>query len=300
MKEVTRTKDTSKGGPGEKTTSEFRLALRQLRKDKTSMFGLGVITVMIFLAIFSPYLTLYDPTEQNFDIALSPPSGTHPLGTDSLGRDMLSRVISGARVSIFVGIVSCAISMSIGVPMGIVAGYGGSKADNIISRIIDGIMAFPPLLLAIALMAVLGASMTNVMMALGFTISTHYARLTRGVTLKAKEQTYVMAAKTIGLKEYQIVLKHILPNIIAPIIIQTTVTFAYAIIAEASLSFLGLGVKPPTPSWGLDLSDARKYVLEAPWLPLFPGFAIFIAVLGVNMFGDGLNSALNPRERRRL
>jgi len=297
---VTKTKNTSRAGPEEKSASEFRLAVRQLKKDKMSMFGLSVIVGMVFLAIFSQYLIPYDPTEQNFDIALANPSWDHPFGTDSLGRDMLSRVITGARISIVVGIISCAIAMSIGVPMGIAAGYGGPKVDNVISRIIDGIMAFPPLLLAIALMAVLGASMTNVMMALGFTISTHYARLTRGVTLKVKEQTYVMAAKTIGLKEYQIVLKHILPNIIAPIIIQTTVTFAYAIIAEASLSFLGLGVKPPTPSWGLDLSDARKYVLEAPWLPLFPGFAIFIAVLGVNMFGDGLNSALNPRERRRL
>lgn len=295
-----KTKNTSRAGPEEKSASEFRLAVRQLKKDKMSMFGLSVIVGMVFLAIFSQYLVPYDPTVQNFDIALAHPSWDHPFGTDSLGRDMLSRVVTGARVSIVVGIISCAIAMSIGVPMGIVAGYGGPKVDNVISRIIDGIMAFPPLLLAIALMAVLGASMTNVMMALGFTISTHYARLTRGVTLKVKEQTYVIAAKTIGLKEYQIVLKHILPNIIAPIIIQTTVTFAYAIIAEASLSFLGLGVKPPTPSWGLDLSDARKYVLEAPWLPLFPGFAIFIAVLGVNMFGDGLNSALNPRERRRL
>lgn len=300
MKRVLLMSDKSTKSREEKTISELQLALRQLRRDKMSMFGLSAIIGMMFLAVFSPYIAPYDPTLQNFDIALSKPSSTHPFGTDSLGRDVLSRVIYGARVSMLVGTISCAIAMSIGVSMGLAAGYCGPKVDNLISRIIDGIMAFPPLLLAIALMAVLGASMTNVMMALGFTISTHYARLTRGVTLKVKEQTYVLAAKTAGLKGYQNVLRHILPNIVAPIIIQTTVTFAYAIIAEASLSFLGLGVKPPTPSWGVDLSDARRYVLEAPWLPVFPGLAIFIAVLGVNMFGDGLNSALNPRERRRL
>ncbi len=292
--------DTLSKSPKEETISELQLALRQLRKDKMSLFGLSVIAAMIFLAVFSPYLAPYDPTVQNFPIALSKPSSAHFFGTDSLGRDVFSRVICGAQVSILVGIISCGIAMSIGVTMGLAAGYCGSTVDNLISRIIDGIMAFPPLLLAIALMAVLGASMTNVMIALGLTISTHYARLTRGVTLKVKEQTYVLAAKTIGLKGHRIILKHILPNIIAPIIIQTTVTFAYAIIAEASLSFLGLGVKPPTPSWGLDLSDARRYVLEAPWLPVFPGAAIFIAVLAVNMLGDGLNAALNPRERRRL
>ncbi len=284
----------------EKTISELQLALRQLRRDKMAMFGLASVALMMFLAVFSSYLAPYDPTEQNFGIALSKPSALHPFGTDSLGRDVLSRVMWGAQVSMLVGMISCGIAMSIGVPMGIIAGYCGPKADNLISRIIDGIMAFPPLLLAIALMAVLGASTTNVMMALGLTISTHYARLTRGVTLKTKEQTYVLAARTIGLRGHQIVLRHILPNIVAPIIIQTTVTFAYAIIAEASLSFLGLGVKPPTPSWGVDLSDARRYVLEAPWLPMFPGFAVFFAVLGINMFGDALNSALNPRERRRL
>ncbi len=291
---------TSETPPEEKTISEFRLALRQLKRDKMGMFGLTIVVGMVFLAFFSPYLAPHDPAEQDFSIALSPPSGTHPFGTDSLGRDVISRVMWGARVSVMVGIVSCGIAMSIGVPMGVAAGYGGSKIDTIISRIIDGIMAFPPLLLAIALMAVIGPSMTNVMMALGFTISTHYARLTRGVTLKVKEETFVMAARTMGLRGYQIVLRHILPNIVAPILIQTSVTFAYAIIAEASLSFLGLGVRPPTPSWGMDLSDARKFVLDVPLLPLFPGLAIFLAVLGVNMLGDGLNSALNPRERRRL
>lgn len=284
----------------EKSASEFRLAFRQLKRDKMSLFGVTIIIGMIFLAIFCPYLAPYDPATQDLTDMVSPPSSIHLLGTDSLGRDVLSRVLWGARVSVIVGIISCGIAMFIGVPLGVLAGYGGPKIDNIVSRIIDGIMAFPPLLLAIALMAVLGPSMTNVMMALGFTISTHYARLIRGETLKVKEETFVMAAKTMGLRGDQIVLRHILPNIIAPIIIQTSVTFAYAIIAEASLSFLGLGVRPPTPSWGLDLSDASKYALTTPWLPFFPGAAIFLAVLGTNMFGDGLKSALNPRERRRL
>lgn len=280
--------------------SEFRLALRQLKKDRMSLVGLIIIAGMIFLAIFSPYLVPYDPAEQDLNNALESPSAAHPFGTDSFGRDVLSRVLNGARVSVIVGIVSCGIAILIGVPLGILAGYGGSKVDNLISRIIDGIMAFPPLLLAIVLMAVLGPSMINVMMALGVTISTHFARLTRGETLKVKEESFIMAARTMGLKSHQIVFRHILPNIVAPLIVQTSVTFAYAIIAEASLSFLGLGVQPPTPSWGLDLSDARKYVLTDPWLAMFPGIAIFLAVFGVNMFGDGLNSALNPRERRRL
>lgn len=283
-----------------KTVSEFQLALRQLKENKMAMFGLIVIVGMIFIAVFSQYIATSDPTEINFDIALSSPSREHLFGTDSLGRDLFSRVVYGSRVSITVGILSCGLAMIIGVPLGLIAGFGGPKIDNIFSRIIDGIMAFPPLLLAIAIMAVLGASLTNVILTLGFTISAHYARLTRGETLKVKEQNYVLAAKLMGLRDYQIILHHILPNIIAPIIIQTTVTFAYAIVAEASLSFLGLGVKPPTPSWGLDLSDARRYVLDAPFLPLFPGIAISLTVLAINMFGDGLNSALNPKERRRL
>lgn len=284
----------------EKTASEFRLALRQLKMDKLALFGLIIIIGMIFIAIFCPYLAPYDPNVQDLTNMVSPPSLEHLFGTDSFGRDVLSRVLWGAQVSVFVGIISSGLALIIGVPLGVLAGNGGPKVDNIISRIIDGIMAFPPLLLAIAMMAVLGSSMTNVMIALGFTISTHYARLTRGETLKVKEEAFVIAAKTMGLRSYQVVLRHILPNIIAPIIIQTSVTFAYAIIAEASLSFLGLGVRPPTPSWGLDLSDARKYALTDPWLPIFPGIAIFLAVLGTNMFGDGLKSALNPRERRRL
>ena len=283
-----------------KAISEFRLALRQLKKDKLSLVGLTIIIGMIFLAIFSPLLIPYDPAKQDLNNTLDSPSVVHPFGTDSFGRDVLSRVLSGARVSVIVGIVSCGIAILIGVPLGILAGFGGSKVDNLISRIIDGLMAFPPLLLAIVLMAVLGPSMINVMIALGFTISTHFARLTRGETLKVKEESYIMAARTMGLRSYQIVFKHIIPNIIAPLIVQTSVTFAYAIIAEASLSFLGLGVQPPTPSWGLDLSDARRYVLTDPWLAMFPGIAIFLVVFGVNMFGDGLNSALNPRERRRL
>ncbi|MCW3997032.1 MAG: ABC transporter permease [Candidatus Bathyarchaeota archaeon] len=283
-----------------KAISELRLALRQLKKDRMSLIGLMIIVGMIFLAIFSPFLIPYDPAEQDLNNALEPPSVAHLFGTDSFGRDVLSRVLSGARVSVIVGIVSCGIAILIGVPLGILAGYGGSKVDNLISRIIDGIMAFPPLLLAIVLMAVLGPSMINVMIALGFTISTHFARLARGETLKVKEESYIMAARTMGLRSHQIIIKHIIPNIIAPLIVQTSVTFAYAIIAEASLSFLGLGVQPPTPSWGLDLSDARRYVLTDPWLAMFPGIAIFLAVFGVNMFGDGLNSALNPRERRRL
>ncbi len=283
-----------------KTISEFRLALRQLKKDRMALVGLIIIAGMIFLAIFSPYIVPYNPTKMDLNNMLESPSVAHPFGTDSFGRDVLSRVLSGARVSVVVGIVSCGIAMLIGVPLGILAGYGGPKVDNLISRIIDGVMAFPPLLLAIVLMAVLGPSMINVMMALGVTISTHFARLARGETLKVKEESFIMAARTMGLKSHQIVFRHILPNIMAPLIVQASVTFAYAIIAEASLSFLGLGVQPPTSSWGLDLSDARKYVLTDPWLAMFPGISIFLAVFGVNVFGDGLNSALNPRERRRL
>jgi peptide/nickel transport system permease protein len=283
-----------------KAISEFRLAIRQLKRDKMALVGLIIIIGMIFLAIFSPFIVPYDPAVQNLKNILDPPSASHLFGTDSFGRDVFSRVLNGARVSVIVGIVYCVIAILIGVPLGILAGFGGSKVDNLISRIIDGIMAFPPLLLAIVLMAVLGPSMINVMIALGFTISTHFARLTRGETLKVKEESYIMAARTMGLRNHQIVFKHIIPNIVAPLIVQTSVTFAYAIIAEASLSFLGLGVQPPTPSWGLDLSDARRYVLTDPWLAMFPGIAIFLGVFGVNMFGDGLNSALNPRERRRL
>jgi peptide/nickel transport system permease protein len=224
-----------------------------------------------------------------------PPSLPHPFGTDEIGRDVLARVIWGARASLFAGLVSVSLALAAGVPIGLVSGYLGGVVDGALMRAIDAMLAIPFLILAIALAAFLGPSLTNAMIAIGISQTPIFARLTRGQVLAVKHEEYVEAARAVGNPHYRIVLRHILPNIVPPLLVQATLAAAAAIIAEASLSFLGLGEQPPDPSWGSMLNTAKNFISQAPWMALWPGLAIFTLVLSLNLFGDGLRDALDPR-----
>jgi peptide/nickel transport system permease protein len=226
---------------------------------------------------------------------LQPPSFKHFLGTDILGRDVFSRIIYGSRISVYVGVVSMLIATIIGIPLGLMSGYYGRWFDQTVMRIMDIMLAFPVFLLAIMIMAVLGASATNVCVALGIVYIPRYARIVRGSVLSIRENEYIDAVKALGIKEWRIFIFHILPNCLAPVLVMTTISLGVAIIAEASLSFLGMGTQPPTPSWGGDLRDAISIMEISPWLAVFPGMAILVTVLGINMLGDGLRDAIDPR-----
>jgi peptide/nickel transport system permease protein len=275
----------------------LRQAWRRLRARHSAMFGLVVIILLVLIAIFAPMLAPYDPAQQVWTAVRKPPSWAHWLGTDESGRDLLSRVIFGARASLLAGVVSVGIAFSIGVPLGLIAGYRGGFVDAFISRIIDALLACPFLILAIALAAFLGPSLTNAMIAIGITSMPAFARLTRGQVMAVKVEDYVEAARAVGNSDLRIGLKHIVPNILPALLVQTTLSIAAAIIAEASLSFLGLGQQPPAPSWGSMLNTAQRFLTNAPWLALWPGLAIFFAVLSFNLFGDGLRDAIDPKER---
>jgi peptide/nickel transport system permease protein len=225
------------------------------------------------------------------------PSWEHWLGTDEVGRDVLSRIIWGARASLSAGLVSVGIALGIGVPLGLLAGYAGGWIDSVLSRIVDAMLAVPFLILAIALAAFLGPSLTNAMIAIGVTATPIFVRLTRGQTLAAKVEDYVEAARAVGNPHWRIALRHVLPNIVPPLLVQASLAIAGAIIAEAALSFLGLGQQPPSPSWGSMLNSAQRFIAQAPWMAFWPGFAIFFAVLSFNLLGDGLRDALDPRHK---
>jgi len=238
---------------------------------------------------------LSDPTAQDTSRALTPPSAQYPLGSDSFGRDVLSRVVHGARISLLVGTCSIALALLAGVPIGLVSGYYTGIVDAVLMRAMDGLLSFPPILLAIAMMAALGPDVRNVILTLGIVYMPVFARLARASTLTVREEDYVKAAVTLGARHLRVMWSHILPNVAGPIIVQASASFSMAIIAEATLSFLGLGSSPPTPSWGLDLSDGRRYLEGAPWLVMAPAMAMTISVLGVNFLGDGIREALDPR-----
>jgi peptide/nickel transport system permease protein len=242
-------------------------------------------------------LAPYDPIQQSWSTIRKPPSQLHWFGTDESGRDLLSRVIFGARASLLAGVVSISIALGLGVPVGLLAGYGGKWTDALISRITDAMLACPFLILAIALAAFLGPSLQNAMIAIGVTATPIFVRLTRGQVLAVKVEDYVEAARAVGNPPTRIALKHILPNILPALIVQATISVATAIIAEASLSFLGLGQQPPAPSWGSMLNTAQRFLTNAPWMAIWPGLAIFLIVLSFNMVGDGLRDALDPKER---
>ncbi|MBO8155901.1 MAG: ABC transporter permease [Bacillaceae bacterium] len=278
-----------------KSSSLWLDSMSRLLKSKTSVIGLLIILTLIFTAIFAPYVATHDPTEQDIFNRYAAPSSDHWLGTDELGRDIYSRIVYGSRISIQIGVIAVGISMVIGVLLGIVAGYFGRWIDNIIMRFIDILMAFPSILLAIALVAVLGPSLTNAMIAVGIVGVPHFARIVRSTVLSIKETEYIEAARASGVRNGEILFRHILPNSMAPIIVQATLSIGTAILDAAGLSFLGLGAQPPKPEWGAMLSDGQAALQTAPWVIMFPGLAILIVVLGFNLFGDGLRDALDPR-----
>jgi len=269
--------------------------LRRLARRGGAMFGLAVVLFFLLIAALAPWIAPYDPLATSWTALRLAPSATYPFGTDEIGRDVLSRVIWGARASILAGLVSVSISVSLGVPIGMLAGYLGRWVDALISRITDAMLACPFLILAIALAAFLGPSLTNAMIAIGISATPVFIRLTRAQVLAAKAEDYVEAARALGNPHLRIALRHILPNIVAPLIVQATLAIAAAVIAEASLSFLGLGQQPPAPSWGSMLNTARSYVDQAPWMAVWPGLSIFLLVLSFNLLGDGLRDALDPR-----
>jgi peptide/nickel transport system permease protein len=272
-------------------------AWRRLLKRKSAVLGLAIIVLFVLIAIFAPLIAPYDPTQQSWTSIRKPPSLQHWFGTDESGRDLFARVIFGARASLLAGVVSISIALSLGVPVGLLAGYGGKWTDALISRITDAMLACPFLILAIALAAFLGPSLQNAMIAIGVTATPIFVRLTRGQVMSVKVEDYVEAARAVGNPPVRIAVKHILPNILPSLIVQATISIATAIIAEASLSFLGLGQQPPAPSWGSMLNTAQRFLTNAPWMAVWPGLAIFLAVLSFNILGDGLRDALDPKER---
>jgi len=275
----------------------WRRAVRRLVKRRGAMLGAVVVLFFVLVAVAAPLIAPYDPVATSWSAVRKPPSPEHWLGTDEIGRDVLSRVIFGARASLLAGVISVCISLACGVPIGLVSGYVGGFLDGLLMRITDALLACPFLILAIALAAFLGPSLTNAMIAIGVSAMPAFIRLTRAQVLNAKVEDYVEAARALGNPHRRIVLRHILPNILAPIMVQATLAIAAAIIAEASLSFLGLGQQPPAPSWGSMLNTAKNFLEQAPWMAMWPGAAIFAVVLAFNLFGDGLRDALDPRHR---
>ncbi|MCZ8259034.1 MAG: ABC transporter permease [Beijerinckiaceae bacterium] len=272
-------------------------AWRRLRARKAAMFGLVVILALVFIAIFAPLIAPFDPTRQSWAAVRKAPSALHWFGTDEVGRDLLSRIIYGTRASLAAGVISVGIAVALGVPLGLLAGYGPRWIDTILSRITDAMLASPFLILAIALAAFLGPSLTNAMIAIGITATPIFIRLTRGQVLAVKVEDYVESARAVGNPRWRIAVKHILPNVMPQLLVQITLTIAMAVIAEASLSFLGLGQQPPAPSWGSMLNSAQRFLTNAPWMAIWPGLAIFVTVLSFNLLGDGLRDAFDPRER---
>ena len=268
-----------------------------LLRDRRALVGAVFLATLAVAAVLAPLIAPYDPNAMEY-MMLEAPSPAHPLGVDDLGRDLLSRIIHGARVSLFVGLITVAVALVLGVAMGVVAGYYRGWADTLIMRYIDLQWAFPNILIAVYLVAVFGTGLANVMVAISLAYLDDFARVARGMTLSVKEEQYVTAARAVGCSDWRIMLRHIVPNITAPVIVLATVSVSNAILAEAVLSFLGLGVSADTPTWGLILSEARSFISRAWWLGIFPGLAIMLTVLSINFLGDALRDVLDVRESR--
>ncbi|RMF77956.1 MAG: ABC transporter permease [Chloroflexi bacterium] len=273
-----------------------------LLRDKRATAGLIILCVIIFGAVFAPFITPYDPQSQDYAFLEGPSikgingaERTHILGTDDLGRDLFTRILYGTRISLLVGVATVSISMVLGVTMGLVAGYYGGWIDTILMRYIDLQWAFPNFIIAVYLVAVFGTGLTNVIVAISLAFLDDFARIARSMVLQIREEEYVMAAQSVGATNNWIILRHVLPNAIAPVIVQATLSVSYAILGEAGLSFLGLGVKPTTPTWGLIVNSARTFISRAWWLGIFPGMAIMITVLSINFLGDALRDILDVR-----
>ena len=282
---------------GPAAESPMARAWRRLRRRKGAVLGLCVIALFALAAIFAPLIAPYDPIAQGWTSVRQAPSWTHIFGTDDVGRDVLTRVIYGTRASLFAGVISVGIALSIGIPLGLIAGYRGGFIDALLSRITDAMLACPFIILAIALAAFLGPSLGNAMIAIGIATTPIFIRLTRGQVMAVKVEEYIEAARVVGNPRWRIALVHILPNVLPALLVQATLSIAAAIIAEAALSFLGLGQQPPLPSWGSMLNAAQRFLTTAPWMAIWPGLAIFLSVLSFNLVGDGLRDALDPRER---
>lgn len=276
---------------------ETRLMLARLGRHRSAMIGLALVVLFVAVAILAPLISPYDPIATSWSAIRVAPSAAHWMGTDEIGRDEMSRVIFGARASLLAGVVSVLLAAAIGVPTGLLAGFAGGWIDALLSRLVDAMLAIPFLVLAIALAAVLGPNLRNAMIAIGITTAPIFMRVARGSTLDVMTHDYIEAARAVGNPAWRIAVRHVLPNIFPPILVQATLSIATSIIAEASLSFLGLGEQPPTAAWGAMLNAAQQFLTLAPWLAIFPGVAIFLTVLGFNLLGDGLRDALDPRQR---
>jgi peptide/nickel transport system permease protein len=280
------------GGP--QRTAEGSRFLRRIRAEKKAFLGLIFVVLLGIVALTGPWLAPHSPDATRFDL-LAAPSRAHPMGTDSFGRDLFSRVILGTRVSFTVGIIGALVSMTVGVTLGLLAGYYLGWIDMLIMRIVDLIWAFPAIILAMAIVAVYGAGMRNVILAIGLANIVAFSRIVRGQVLSLREADFTLAARAIGVRDWRIMLRHLLPNVAAPIIVQTTLTVGFGILTETGLTFLGLGVSPTTPTWGQALNESRNFMQQAWWLAVFPGIAIGFTVLSLNLFGDGLRDALDVR-----
>jgi len=283
---------------GPQQSSLFRDAIRRLKRNRMAIVGLVIISAFILCAALAPWIAPHDPTDDSLPHALQGPSPANPLGRDELGRDVLSRILHGARVSLSIGLISVAIGALIGIPVGAISGYYGGKTDLIVQRLIDIMLAFPGILLAIVIVSTLGVGLRNVMIAVGIVSIPIYVRLVRGSVLSIRELEYVSSARALGSSDWRIIFRHVLPNCLGPIIVQSTLQIATAILWAAGLGFLGLGAQAPTPEWGTMLSRGRVYIRVAPHITTFPGLAIVLSVLGFNLLGDGLRDALDPRLKR--
>ena len=273
----------------------WRDAFRRLRRHRIGMIGAWIVIFLIFLAIFGSALAPYDPNEMDFSVRFAPPSLAHPMGADDFGRDILSRIMVGARVSLVVGIIAVGIASVAGTLLGLIAGYSTRFTDEVIMRSMDVLFAFPAILLAIAILAALGKGISNAMIAIGIVYIPIFARIARGSVLSVRGREFVDAAEAIGAGRNRILFRHIFPNSLSPLIVEVSLSLAFAILAEAALSFFGLGVQPPEPSWGRMLSEGRAYFRQSIWMGIWPGLAIMITVMGFNFLGDGLRDVLDPR-----
>jgi peptide/nickel transport system permease protein len=283
--------------PGRARTGFYRDAWRRLRRNRWALIGLALVGAFALAALFAPAIAPADPIEQDLDAQMRPPSRQHLLGTDDLGRDLLSRIIYGGRVSLTVGVVSVSLALACGTPLGLLAGFYGRWADSLTMRLMDVMLAFPATLLAIFIVGIRGPGLNNAMLAIGVINIPIFARLVRGSVLRVRQEEFVEAARALGAGSGRIVGRHILPNTLAPVIVQATLGIGAAILEAAGLSFLGLGAQAPTPEWGAMLTNTREFLRDAPWAATFPGIAILLTVVGFNLLGDGLRDALDPRLR---
>ncbi|MGI9147129.1 MAG: nickel transporter permease [Chloroflexota bacterium] len=281
--------------PTNESRARLRRAARQVFGSPLMIFGFGIMLLLVVAAIFAPLLAPGDPTQMQLGQRMRPPSLQHFFGTDDLGRDILSRVIWGARVSLQIGLIVVGLAGTSGFLLGATSGYGRGPFDALVMRLMDIILAFPPLVLAMAIASFLGPDLNNAMVAIAVVHVPKYTRLARSEALVLREQLYVVAARSSGASSWRIVTRHIMPNSVASILVVATLDFGLVILTAASLGFIGLGAQPPTPEWGLMVADGRKYLIDAPWLASFPGLTIMVVVIAVNVFGDGLRDALDPR-----